>query len=225
MIDFQQLSRATAQTETARLSFRAVQPADGWHLFAATRIESFNRYLMWSRPADAYQSVARMEAIADAHHQGQMSALSVMERDTGKWVGLFRFLRYRHDPAVVEISLWTHSDFYHASYGFEIVCAAIDCAFRATSVDLVSASAYQRNRAAQLILERCGFTPFGIVPRPHEDGYDVDLLEFRLSRTQWLATSAQRESAPRGRFAEARARRRSEVLPTGQPTEATISGK
>lgn len=224
MIDFALLSRAMEQAPIDGLAFREARPADGWVLFDATRNPSFNRYLMWSRPSEPYETVARMESIVDAHHRGDMCALSIMAGDTNQWVGMFRFLRYRHDPKIVEISLWTHSDFYHAFNGLKIVQTALQTLFKVTDVQLVLAGSYPGNRAAQRILEICGFSYDSVVPRPHEDGHMVDLLEFRLSRARWEIQRQSEGLQATSLLADARRRRRA-LAAANLESFRVVSGK
>ena len=206
------------------LAFRVARPADGWMLFDATRNKSFNRYLSWSKPNDAYEVVARMEAIVEAHRRGEMCALSITKADTNQWVGLFRFLRYRLDPEIVEISLWTHSDFYHASNGLLIVRTALDTVFRHTEVSVVRAASCQGNRSAQRILEICGFGFDGVVPRPHEDGHTLELFEFQLDRQRWANLPVIGAAEPVSLLREARSLRRSRTAANVEIFQA-VSGK
>jgi RimJ/RimL family protein N-acetyltransferase len=107
----------------------------------------------------------------------------------------------------VEISLWTHSDFYHASSGLAIVRAGLDAVFSSTDVSVVLAASCQGNRSAQRILEICGFTYDSVVPRPHEDGHMLELFEFRLPRLQWSSALGAQPGQPISLLSEARSRR------------------
>lgn len=185
MIDFAKLSRSLESVETPRLTFRPALPVDGWGLYDATRHDSFNRFLSWSRPSDPYQAVARMEAISEAHQRGDICAMSAVHRENGRWVALFRFLRYRPDPSIVEISLWIHSDFHHDSMGWEITRTLVDRAFETSEMPLMLAASCQENRPAQRLLLSCGFTYHSVVPRPHEDGFPLHLFEYRQTRDEW----------------------------------------
>lgn len=220
MTDFAKLSRSLESVETPRLTFRPALAVDGWGLYDATRHDSFNRFLSWSRPSDPYQTVARMEAIAEAHQRGDICAMSAIHRENGRWVALFRFLRYRLDPSIVEISLWIHSDFHHDSMGWEITRTLVDRAFQASEMPLMLAASCQENRPAQRLLLSCGFTYHSIVPRPHEEGFPLELFEYRQTREEWersledrrqvrpLPTAARLEpqdgsvAANRGRYRE-----------------------
>lgn len=186
MIDFHDLTASMAGLNTGRISLRPARAADGWHLFEATRNKFFNRYLMWARPTEAYEAVARVEAIVSAHLRGEMSAHSIIENASGRWVGLFRFLRYRHDPEVVEISLWIHGDFFHAAYGYEVVSTSIARAFAATTVPVILGASFPQNRGAKNIMSKCGFRFYSSQPRYHEDGYFVDLMEYRITKVDWM---------------------------------------
>lgn len=195
MTDFTQLTRELESVNTPRLTFRSVRPVDGWDLFDATKSDSFNRFLSWTKPTDPYQTVARMEAISEAHLRGDLCALSAIHRESGRWVALFRFLRYRPDPSIVEISLWIHSDFHHDSLGWEITRSLVDRAFAVTTMPLMLAASCQENRPAQRLLQSCGFSYHSIVPRPHEDGYPLHLFEYRQTRQEWEASLHTRSEA------------------------------
>lgn len=195
MIDFIQLAQGLSGTETPRLTFRPALPVDGWDLFDATKSDVFNRFLSWSKPTDPYQTVARMEAISEAHLRGDMCALSAIHRETGRWVALFRFLRYRQEPHIVEISLWIHSDFHHDSLGWEITRTLVDRAFQITGMPLMLAASCQENRPAQRLLLSCGFTYHSIVPRPHEEGFPLHLFEYRQTRDEWEASLQNRSES------------------------------
>ena len=192
MIDFGKLSHSLGSVETPRLTFRPALAVDGWGLYDATKHESFNRYLSWSRPSDPYLAVARMEAISEAHRRGEMCAISAIHRENGRWVALFRFLRYRLDPRIVEISLWIHSDFHHDSMGWEITRTLVDKGFENSEMPLMLAASCQENRPAQRLLLSCGFTYHSLVPRPHEDGFPLPLFEYRQTREEWERTLANR---------------------------------
>jgi RimJ/RimL family protein N-acetyltransferase len=224
MIDFTSLARAMETVQINDLTFRAARAADGWMLFDATRNKSFNRYLSWSKPNDPYEVVARMEAIVEAHRLGDMCAMAITKTDTNQWVGLFRFLRYRHDPEIVEISLWTHSDFYHASNGLTIVRTALEKVFRCTEVSVVLAASCQGNRSAQRILEICGFVYDGVVPRPHEDGHSLELFEFRLDRQRWASMTGVEVTQSASLLTEARSLRRARAATNAGIFQA-VSGK
>lgn len=204
MTDFSHLTRELENVITPRLTFRSVRPVDGWDLYDATKSDSFNRFLSWARPTDAYQVVARMEAISEAHLRGDICAMSAIHRESGRWVALFRFLPYRPEPSIVEISLWIHSDFHHDSLGWEITRSLVDRAFQATTMPLMLAASCQENRPAQRLLQSCGFSYHSTVPRPHEDGFPLHLFEYRQTRAEWEASLLTRSET-----------RKTQVIATG----------
>jgi RimJ/RimL family protein N-acetyltransferase len=193
MMNLSSLAKALEGLETPRLTIRPALPVDGWELFDATRHNDFNRFLSWSAPSEPYEVVARMEAVVQAHMRGDICALSALHRESGRWIGLFRFLRYRPDPRIVEISLWIHSDFHHDSLGWEITRSLVDRAFHATKMPLMLAASCQDNRPAQRLLLSCGFTYDGVVPRPHEEGHPLHLFEYRQTYEQWEAALEGRD--------------------------------
>jgi len=187
MTCFLPISEAFEGLQTPRLSFRATRVSDAVHLFDATRNRFFNRHLLWAQPSCLEEVVTRMVGLEAQHREGVICAMSVWERKTGRWVGLVRLVPTLSNREMVEIGLWIHGDFYRAFYGFEISSAAIDIAFRQAPVAEVVAASTPLNRGAHALIERCGFTHHGSDFRFHEDGQRIDLLEFRLPRSRWVA--------------------------------------
>jgi RimJ/RimL family protein N-acetyltransferase len=185
VLDYFELSARVEGLQTKRLALRACAAVDGWPLFEATRNPGFNRYLMWSKPSEASAGVARMEAISREHARGRMTAVSAVHRETGAWCGLFRLLPYAHDPFVVEMGLWVHPNFWGDDYGSELTQACIDAAFSLPEVNTLLAGTFPRNGGALGVVENCGLVYHSTVPREHEDGYVVELLEHRIDRARW----------------------------------------
>jgi RimJ/RimL family protein N-acetyltransferase len=191
MHNFHALSALLDKLHTPRLRLRPARPADGWALFEASRTPAFNKYLMWSQPEDPYNAVRRMEAISIAHFSGRMSAFSAVHVETGAWCALFRFMPYGQDPSVTEMGLWIHPNFWKSDYGTELTQACVSTALRLPQIRTLLAGTYPENLGAIKVLENCGLAYEETVPRRHEDGHFVSLLEHRIHRSEWLQRQGQ----------------------------------
>lgn len=209
MRDFFELTARLTGRQTARLLLREATPADGWILFDAARTPDFNRLLLWPRPDRAEHAVQRMEAICLAQSMGRMSAISACHKETGAWVALFRFQPYGPDPDITEMGLWMHPEHWRSSFGKELTRTCVDVAFSMPEVQTLLGATLTENTGAAKVLTSCGLTYSDTVVRRHEDGRDVNLFEYRITRNDWLvrgddgtsssATLADEMSGPRPR--------------------------
>ena len=194
-VDFASFTEQLVRTHSRRLALRPVCLADAWPLFKATRNPQFNAGLLWDQPDHEDLAVRRIDAIMAASDKGRMSALSAVVRDTGEWVSLYRFQPYARDQALVEMGVWTHDRFWHGKYSLELVRACIDSAFDFFEyLPALVGAASTNNRSSCKLMELAGMQPTSMVIRHNEAGSEVPLLEFELSRTQWL------ESRPAPRY-------------------------
>ena len=193
--DFLNLSEQLERVYSRRLALRAVSLADAWPLFQATRNPSFNRHLLWDRPADEREVLQRIDVIVDASRRGRMAALSAVIKQTGEWVSLFRFQPHASDSQAIEMGVWTHDRFWHGRYSLELGRLCVDAAFSVSDVPKLLGAAAPGNRGSCYLMQAVGMTPRKLVHRSTESGALVALQEFVIERTEWLA---QREQ--HGRF-------------------------
>lgn len=194
-VDFASFTEQLVRTHSRRLALRPVCLADAWPLFKATRNPLFNAGLLWDQPEHEDLAVRRIDAIMAAADKGRMSALSAVVRDTGEWVSLFRFQPYARDQALVEMGVWTHDKFWHGKYSLELVRACIDAAFDFFEyLPALVGAASTNNRSSCKLMELAGMRPTTMVIRHNEAGSEVPLLEFEISRQEWL------ESRPSPRY-------------------------
>ena len=145
--DFLNLTSSLQRVYSDRIALRPVSMADGWPLFEATKNPLFNKYLMWSRPKDATETLERIDMIADAVAKGQMSAVSVVLRSTGEWIGLFRFQPYRQFDDTLEIGFWSRDTFWQGRFGIEVGVLCVAAAFKLSTVSrIVGASSARESQ-------------------------------------------------------------------------------
>ena len=95
------------------------------------------------------------------------------------------------------MGLWVHPGFWGDDYGSELTQACVDAAFSQSEVGTLLAGTFPRNRGALGVVENCGLTYHSTVPREHEDGYVVELLEHRIDRARWQSLRLPQEDFAR----------------------------
>lgn len=191
-IDFQEFANELQLVHTPRLALRPLALADAWPLWEATRNPAFNSGLLWAQPAQTSEVFERVEAIMQAAQQGRLAAVSAVVKETGQWVGLFRFLPHAANPlGAVEMGIWTHPVFWHGRVSLELCKACVSAAFSLSNVQLLVGAVAPSNRGACLLNRMIDLVPVRTVWRKHETLGDVELIEHELTRQQWLALRAQ----------------------------------
>jgi len=184
--DFLNLTSSLQRVYSDRIALRPVSMADGWPLFEATKNPLFNKYLMWSRPKDASETLERIDMIADAVAKGQMSAVSVVLRSTGEWIGLFRFQPYRQFDDTLEIGFWSRDTFWQGRFGIEVGVLCVAAAFKLSTVSRIVGASSPENRSSTHGMQLGGLKPGEITYRRTEDDEEVALQEFSVTRDEWI---------------------------------------
>ena len=187
-VSYQRLSEKLERIHTKRLALRPVCMSDAWPLYQATRNSLFNAGLRWEAPADEGPVLERVEVISNASQRGKLAAVSVVLKDTGEWVSLFRFQPYEGDENIVELGIWTHHAFWQGGYSLELGKACVDAAFLFSEASALIGTATPENRASRRLMESCGMTLGKAITRKSETQKDKDIpyLEFSITREKWL---------------------------------------
>lgn len=184
--DFLNLTSDLQRIYSPRIALRQVSLSDGWPLFEATKNPLFNKNLAWTQPESDGPVLERIDLIMDAVAQGKMSAVSVVSRTTGEWMGLFRFSPYQDRDDTIEVGFWSKDKFWSGRYGMEVGMLCIHSAFRLSDVQRVVAVTTINNRSAAFNLARGGMQPKGFSTRPTEDGLrTLQLQEYAVTREEW----------------------------------------
>ena len=199
-IDFEDLATELQLVHTGRLALRPLAMADAWPLWAATRNPAFNAGLLWEQPDADVQVFERVQAIVQAAQRGRLAAMSAVCKDTGEWVGLFRFLPHSQISGAVEMGLWMHPTFWHGRVSLELGKACVSAAFSLSPVQALIGAAAPSNRGACQLNQLCGMVPTRTVWRKHETLPDVELIEHEITREQWLAQQAEQGAGKRKAF-------------------------
>lgn len=184
-LDFHQLTEHIERRSSRRLAFRSLAYCDAWPLFEATRIERFNEHLTWAQPEHERDAEARVEAIRSAVERGQLTALSVVVRQTGEWVSLFRLQPSGHGPGSLEVGVWTHPKFWHGRYSPELMNFGIDAAFELPFVDEIVGAGAVENRGSLALMRVAGMVPVRRFAKETEAGVLLPAIEYQLTRRAW----------------------------------------
>jgi RimJ/RimL family protein N-acetyltransferase len=199
-IDFEDLATELQLVHTGRLALRPLALSDAWPLWAATRNPAFNAGLLWAQPDEEVKVFERVQSIVQAAQRGRLAALSAVCRETGQWMGLFRFLPHAVSPNTVEMGIWVHPTFWHGRYSLELGRACVSAAFSLSQVQLLLGAAALNNRSSCQLMSLCGLTPQRNIWRKHETLADVELIEHEITRAQWLAQQADQAPGKRKAF-------------------------
>lgn len=183
--NFGDLTEDLNRAYSPRVALRPVCLADGWPLFAATRNPLFNEHIAWSQPKDEMMALDRISKISAAVAQEKMSAVSVVLRSTGEWIGLFRYMPYNNQDKTLEVGLWASDKFWTGRFGREIGQLCINAAFRLSGVERIVGIATQGNRSSRSNMLAGGMRPGEAFSRKVEDGRVFPVQEFLVDRKDW----------------------------------------
>ena len=184
--DFLEFTEALECSFTRRVALRPVALSDAWPLFAATRNPAFNRHLSWTQPENEELVLKRVRLIMDAARRGRLTALSAVQRSTGEFIGLFRFLPHATLQDTVEMGVWMHDKFWHGRYGLELGQLCVSAAFSLSNVHQLLGASTPDNRGSCHLMEAVGMTPLRMVERDLEIGR-LALREYTITRADWAA--------------------------------------
>ncbi|HTP72423.1 MAG TPA: GNAT family N-acetyltransferase [Burkholderiaceae bacterium] len=186
--DYLELTHSLECSFSERVALRPVALCDAWPLFVATRNTQFNRHLLWPRPDSEEQMLRRIRMILDASRRGRLTALSAVQRTTGEFIALFRFLPHANLSGAVEMGVWVHDKYWHGRYSLELGRLCVSAAFTLSNqVQLLLGASAPENRGSCRLMEMVGMTPLRTIERDTEMGYQAVLREYTITRAEWAA--------------------------------------
>lgn len=188
--DFLELTQALECSFTRRVALRPVALSDAWPIFAASRNPGFNRHLLWAQPETEELVLKRVRLIMDASRRGRLTALSAVQRSTGEFIALFRFIPHATQPEAIEMGIWVHDKYWHGRYSLELGRLCVSAAFALSKVELLLGASAPENRGSCHLMEAVGMTPVRLVERDTEMGWKATLREYTISRADWAARHA-----------------------------------
>jgi RimJ/RimL family protein N-acetyltransferase len=187
--DFLELTEALECSFSSRVALRPVALSDAWPLFVATRNPAFNKHLSWAQPENEELVLKRVRMIMDASRRGRLTALSAVQRTTGEFIALFRFIPHATLPGTVEMGVWMHDKFWVGRYGLELGQLCVSAAFSLSGVNQLLGASTLENRGSCALMTAVGMTAGGLVERDFEIGR-LTLREYTLTRADWAARHA-----------------------------------
>jgi len=184
--DFFEFTEALECSFTRRVALRPVALSDAWPLFVATRNPAFNKHLSWTQPENEELVLKRVRLIMDASRRGRLTALSAVQRSTGEFIGLFRFMPHAALQDAVEMGVWIHDKFWHGRYGLELGQLCVSAAFSLSKVHQLVGASFPENRGSCHLMEAVGMTPLRMVERDLEIGHRA-VREYAITRAEWAA--------------------------------------
>lgn len=177
---------------TKRLFLRPPWPEDAEALHAAIGCEEVVRNLgtaPWPYSLDDAQAKIVRDAATPEHE----ASFHIFLRTHGKpeLVGGVGFGRWNDRVQYPEIGYWIAREHWGKGIAYEAGSAVLEIAFLGIGYAVIGAGHYIDNPVSGHVLAKLGFEPTGeVLPYPcRARGCDVDSVEYRLTRSRWLANS------------------------------------
>lgn len=168
---------------TKTIAYRAFSRADAYPLFDAAKNPEFNKKLWWGPPQDINDVVIEVEKLLLEHHTNNAVVLSVVERDTSKWIGMIKFAKWE-DSLIM--TLWTHPDYWRSMTAFRCAEAAVEIVMRNTDITCMYCRVSKDYPIMEKLVTNSGFhhieESFGV----HTKGHTVPCNVYKLDRIDWL---------------------------------------
>jgi RimJ/RimL family protein N-acetyltransferase len=169
---------------TTNLTFRNMSRSDIYPLFIATKNENFNKNLLWGAPENEVIMIMEAEKLLRQSTLNQMVAISIAEKDTGKWVGLVKFEDFKDG---LEIGLWIHPDYWGSGIALSTAYSSVEVVFSHSKVNKIYCATRQDNIVVQKMAKKLNFTELERGIKQHKDGREVAYVAYMLEKKnyQW----------------------------------------
>lgn len=177
--------------ETERLILRRPEPGDLEGFIEFSGDPHTMRFLGGERgPSDAWQDLAKLMG---AWELCPAAMFSVVERDSGKWVGRLGPWEPYGWP-VKEVGWGVLRRFEGKGYAFEATVAAMDFAFRDLGWERVDHLIEEGNVRSAALAERLGSAPGEIIELPVGGGM-IPVRRWGQTRMEWEGRRASRSNS------------------------------
>lgn len=187
-MEFNQFAQRINHHYSERLALRQIALSDAWPLFEATQADGFNEHLLWQRPEHHLPVFERIESIIDQAQSGKIAAIAAVARKTGQFAALYRFAPFADG---VEMSLWTHPEFWGGGFGTETTRLAVQAAMAESDANRLYARSMNDNKPAHRVLEKVGLKPTDLGSIRDESGYERHYLTYKIERSDWTTQEEQ----------------------------------
>lgn len=186
-MEFKQFAQRINHHYSERLALRPIALSDAWPLFEATQADGFNEHLLWQRPEHHLPVFERIKSIIEQAQAGQIAAIAAVARKTGQFAALYRFAPFADG---VEMSLWTHPEFWGGGFGTETTRLAVQAAMAESNIKRLYARSMNDNKPAHRVLEKVGLKPTDLGSIHDESGAERHYMTYRIERADWSAQEA-----------------------------------
>ena len=134
---------------TKGIAFRQLSRADAFPLFNACQHEEFNKYLAWNKSSNEEDVIMQIDMLLREEVMGESVPFSMIERETGKWMGLMKYAIYKDS---IILTLWSHPDYWSGRSVIFGLMASISMVFENTEINKIYARHhYQYNKLEKLL--------------------------------------------------------------------------
>jgi len=187
-MEFKKFAQRINHHYSERLALRSIALSDAWPLFEATQADGFNEHLLWQRPEHHLPVFERIESIIEQAQSGKIAAIAAVARKTGQFAALYRFAPFADG---VEMSLWTHPEFWGGGFGTETTRLAVQAAMAESDTKRLYARSMNENKPAHRVLEKVGLKPSDLGSIRDESGSEWHYMTYKIDRADWSAQKAQ----------------------------------
>lgn len=176
------LKSVFAKYVTGTLAYRPISRSDTFPLFDAASNPDFLAKLWWGPPETYHDAALEVDKLIQESETNQAIVLSIVERTTGKWVGIVRFLVW---DETLMMTLWTHPDYWKSMIPFRAAETAVDIVIQNTDLPFIMARVTKDYPTMEKMVMMNGFTHDGESTGIHTNGTVMPCNVYRLTRENW----------------------------------------
>ncbi len=172
---------------TNRCSLRIVSEADIPHIWSATRVEGFNKGMVWDPPRHIDELREPLERNLKAWQEGSAYNWTIEHNKTKKFIGPVE-IRFEQSSKVWSIGFWTHPKHQGNGYATECVSSIISFGFVRLKAKAIRSAHAKWNITSTRVMEKLGMKLTGENPCGfRKKGECVEEFEYELTRDDWAA--------------------------------------
>lgn len=144
--------------DTKRLVLRALLPTDAEDLYEMRHDDSTHRFTDTLQDHHIEATKKYIAAVQAGISQEKWYAWSLVQRETGKIIGLLSLWQFNMDELTAEIGCMLHPDYRGQGYMREAIGAILRFAHDMLGLSYLDAFTERQNYAAQQMLTKAGFS-------------------------------------------------------------------
>lgn len=167
---------------TENVAFRLLTRSDIFPLHQATLNPEFNAKLAWGPPENLNDVVEQGDLLIREMISGQSIVVSLVEKNTGKWIGINKFSIYK-DGLINTI--WIHPDYWSKPLVIFATSSTIEIIFNTTEVNKIYAKHALGYSKTEKLIKRNGFNYLYDEAVKHANGSEVMCKTYMLLKENW----------------------------------------